>query len=593
MSIGLGCPDDARHALAHAADNDRVIFSALFYTGMKVVIVAAGCRFIALSLATVSLLVEPAHAAPPVGPAAHSPGPSSAGRVVLTLSDASETDVSAVTRPRPIDDSAGASTDTEPESALGDRQLEAARAEPASIPEPRPSQSPSANGSQAQKKKADELKKKVLGAYKDPFYLNDFSYVNDPNYRGTNLGEGLKQIPVGSQGKLDVGGQYRLRYHHEHNIRGLGLTGRDDDFLLDRTRVYFDYRMNQRVRLFSEFLDAGSSYENFAPRPIEVNQLDAQNLFADVVMVDSSAGKLTARGGRQELLFGAQRLLSPLDWANTRRTFEGGRLTWSSGENTTDALLVRPVVVAPRQFDAPNQDQVLYGLYHSNKSLGVGPVDIYYLGLEDDRTFTRVHTLGTLIKGEADDLLWDNEFGYQFGRNPDGSDIAAFSLTFGAGRKLKSSLKPTLWLYYDWASGDDSTGNGWNQLFPLSHRYFGFMDLFGRRNIHDINSLLTFNATEKLSVLAWYHYLALSNGNQGPYNVTGTAFNPGGTVGSRDLGHEIDLLGTYKINPRSDLVLGYSHFFAGKYYQTSLNAQGLPLFDGDADFLYTQWHYNF
>ena len=176
---------------------------------------------------------------------------------------------------------------------------------------------------EASQKNAQDLKKKVAGAYKDPFYMNDYSYLSNPNNKRSNLGEGLKQIPIGD-GKLDIGGQYRLRYHHEHNMRGQGLTGRDDNFLLDRTRVYFDYKMTDRIRLFAEGLDAGSSYEEFAPRQIEVNQLDAQNLFADVVLIDSGSGKLTARGGRQELLFGAQRLLSPLDWANTRRRFDGG-----------------------------------------------------------------------------------------------------------------------------------------------------------------------------------------------------------------------------------------------------------------------------
>ena len=185
-----------------------------------------------------------------------------------------------------------------------------------------------------------------------------------------------------------------------------------------------------------------------------------------------------------------------------------------------------------------------------------------------------VHTLGTAIKGEADGVLWDNEFGYQFGKNPDGSDISAYSLTFGLGAKATGTMKPTLWMYYDWASGDDSINNGWNQLFPLGHKYLGFMDFFGRRNIHDMNSILTFNPTEKFTVLAWYHYLFLANGAQGPYNITNSAFNPGGTVGSRDLGHEIDLLGTYKVNARSDLVLGYSHFFTGKYYDTSLTSTG-------------------
>ena len=52
-------------------------------------------------------------------------------------------------------------------------------------------------------------------------------------------------------------------------------------------------------------------------------------------------------------------------------------------------------------------------------------------------------------------------------------------------------------------------------------------------------------------------------------------------------------MGTYKINTRSDLVVGYSHFFAGGYYDKSLTSSGAALFNSDADFFYTQWHYNF
>jgi len=445
----------------------------------------------------------------------------------------------------------------------------------------------------AEKKKKEELKTKVATAYKDPFYQNDFSYLSNPAYMGYNLGEGIKQLKVGDNGKLDVGGQYRLRYHHEQNMRGLGLTGRDDDFLLDRTRIYADYKINKRARVFAEFLDAGSSYENFAPRQIEVQRFDAQNLFGDLVLIDSDLGKLTGRAGRQELLFGSQRLLSPLDWANNRRRFDGGRLIWNNDDRTTDFLLVRPENINFTKFDSPNQNQALWGVYNSNKTFENGPIDTYYLGFEDTSTNLHVHTLGTAIKGESDGVLWDNEFGYQFGKNPDGSDISAFSLTFGLGTKSTGTLKPTFWMYYDWASGDDSVNNGWNHLFPLGHRYNGFMDLFGRRNLHDVNSIVTFSPTDKFTVLAWYHYFFLANDKQGPYNVTLSPFNPGGTVGSRDIGHEIDLLGTYKVSARSDLVLGYSHFFSGKYYDTSLRANGSALFNGDADFMYTQWHYNF
>ncbi len=82
-----------------------------------------------------------------------------------------------------------------------------------------PAETTKAADAAANKKKAAELKKKVATAYKDPFFLNDFSYLNNPSYTGFNLGENLKQVPVGD-GKLDIGGQYRLRYHHEHNMRG-------------------------------------------------------------------------------------------------------------------------------------------------------------------------------------------------------------------------------------------------------------------------------------------------------------------------------------------------------------------------------------
>lgn len=443
------------------------------------------------------------------------------------------------------------------------------------------------------KKKGEELKKKVAGAFKDPFYQNDFSYLSDPGYHDFHFGEGLKQIEVGENGKVDFGGQYRLRYHHEHNMRGAGLTGRDDDFLLDRTRVYANYRINSRLRVFTEFLDAGSSFEDFAPRQNEVQQFDAQNLFADLVLVDSDMGTLTGRVGRQELLFGSQRLLSPLEWGNNRRRFDGARLTWSNEDRSTDFLMVRPENIDVHKFDTPNEDQALWGVYNTDKRLEYGTVDTYYLGFEDTGANLHVHTLGTAFKGDLDGLLWDDEFGYQFGEKADGSSISAYSLTFGIGAKSKGSMKPTFWMYYDWASGDDSVNNGWNQLFPLAHRYLGFMDFFGRRNLHDANSFVTFSPTDNFTVLAWYHYFFLANGSQGPYNVTNTTFNPGGTVGSRDLGHEIDLLGTYKVNVRSELVLGYSHFFTGKYYETSLNSTGAALFNGDADFLYSQWHYNF
>ncbi len=68
-----------------------------------------------------------------------------------------------------------------------------------------------------------------------------------------------------------------------------------------------------------------------------------------------------------------------------------------------------------------------------------------------------------------------------------------------------------------------------------------------------------------------------------------TPFNAANAPASRDLGHEIDLLFTYTIVKRTDMLFGYSHFFAGNYYQLT---PGAPT-QADGDFFYMQWQRNF
>src|SRR5207244_5258885 len=176
--------------------------------------------------------------------------------------------------------------------------------------------------------------------------------------------------------------------------------------------------------------------------------------------------------------------------------------------------------------------------------------------------------------------------------NTDRSNHSAGFATGGLGYKwVERDWKPTLWAYYDWASAGNvrGAGNGFNQLFPLGHKYFGFMDLYGRSNIQSPNVQLTFTPSQRLNILIWYYYLLLDTRADTPYNVNSTPFAPGSTPASRDLGHEIDLLATITLNARMDIVLGYSHFISGSYYKLT---PGLP-FRGNADFFYVQYQWNF
>jgi hypothetical protein len=180
----------------------------------------------------------------------------------------------------------------------------------------------------------------------------------------------------------------------------------------------------------------------------------------------------------------------------------------------------------------------------------------------------------------------------QFGDNTNGSDHWATFGTVGLGRKNdKHCWKPALWCYYDYASGGAArgAGTGFNHLFPLGHKYLGFMDLFGRSNIESPNVLFTMQPHKKVKFLAWYYYFFLEDVRDTPYNINMAAFNAGNAPASRDLGHEIDLICTFIVNRRSEVLVGYSHFFAGDYYRLT---PGVPSQD-DADFVYCQYHWNF
>src|SRR6185503_12756174 len=143
----------------------------------------------------------------------------------------------------------------------------------------------------AQAKQA-ALKKAVASAYAPLFFDNKFDYLCDPNYDDWHLGEDLKRLCIGNCGVLDVGGQYRARLHNERNFRGFGLTGVDDDFLLHRTRLFMNGKFGDRFRVYAEFIDAESNYENSPPRAIEVNRADMLNLFADAKLFMLEGGDL-------------------------------------------------------------------------------------------------------------------------------------------------------------------------------------------------------------------------------------------------------------------------------------------------------------
>lgn len=434
-------------------------------------------------------------------------------------------------------------------------------------------------------------------SHKGVFYANDFSYLNDPNYTGHALGDSFKLMPVagGDFGTLDLGGQLRGRYHHE---QGMGQAATPpglvrfepnyQDFYLTRLRLYANWKASDSVRVFCEGIlaDVTDDHHTYVPRPIDRNFGDFLNLFADLTLVEGA----TARVGRQELLYGAERLISPLDWANTRRTFDGARLLLREGDWSGDVFYTYVVPVIPNRLDESDYKQAFYGWYNTVVVSENLSVDAYYIGYDNRHTGAgndfSIHTTGIRLFGSlTDDWLFEMEGGPQFGRQSGlGLNQEAMFCTGGIGRKLGDMLPwtPTLWCYYDYASGNAGGGdyNQFNPLFPLGHKYFGFIDAVQRSNIESPNMLLTMAPTDKVSLLVWYwHFMA----NQAGAIVPSIGGTPPQSLASKDLGDELDLIAKYAFGPRANALIGYSHFWRG-------NKILAPV---DADFTYVQWELNF
>src|SRR5204862_7904450 len=94
-------------------------------------------------------------------------------------------------------------------------------------------------------------------------------------------------------------------------------------------------------------------------RPSDVDEIDVHRLYAEV-----DGGGFSLRGGRLEMAYGRERLVSALDWANTKRGFD--RVTARYGDRSGTSLTAfwaRPVVV--RLYHADRRDSMtsLFGVY--------------------------------------------------------------------------------------------------------------------------------------------------------------------------------------------------------------------------------------
>ena len=451
-------------------------------------------------------------------------------------------------------------------------------------------------------------------AYSTVRWDENYSYLRDP-FNRSDFFDPIKFIPLNSAGDwyLSLGGQIRDRFEvFNHTNFGGGPQDRDGYNLL-RLLAHADVHLGENFRVFIQGKSAIESGREGGPRPIDMDTIDLQQGFGELLLPIGDRASVSIRAGRQELAFGKERLIGVVDWTNVERTNDGVRATFQSPNNVLDLFWVRPVVVEKYEFN-DNQGQTSFcGIYDtltvpgSTKARGAH-LSLYGLWLNLDgiasysassvagKGDSNTYTLGTELTATAAGFDFDLEADYQFG-DFKGQQISAYSVATEEGYTFaQAAFAPRPFIGFDIASGDHDSRNKhigtFNQLFPTAHPFFGYMDFLGRQNVIDVHPGIELTLLKErryarsISVRTEYHQFWRESTSDATYNTAGGVFRPAGAGDSSSIGGELDTLLRWQVDRHLGTYFGYSRFFAGKYLEQTGPSR-------DVDWFYAAATYTF
>jgi hypothetical protein len=434
---------------------------------------------------------------------------------------------------------------------------------------------------------------------------------------------------------VDLGGQFRARYVYQtyFAVPGAGASAvdfrantplSDNDFLLLRTRFHAGYLPTDWLALYAEGQNSSSTGDRRNPNTQSDGPTDLRQAYFRLGGFEGLP--LSLQLGRQELSYGDERLVGTFDWDNIGRTFDAAKLRFEQKSFWVDAFTGCVLINNDNQFNEPNYDDWFSGVYASTRDV-IPKTELQLYFFSDNANGSSPTHVGTSTKGNSprdiytigsrfqtlpDQLNgWDlnGEFAGQFGnyQYPAGTpgvvngsrlnQLAYATHIEGGYACQESDLRPRLGLGFDYASGDDNpndrTHNTFVNLYPTNHKFYGAMDFFSWQNLIDPYVKASIIPLKNVSVALTYNAMWLASTSDFFYQVNQSTRTTGGygihPQYDSFVGHELDLVVTYKPKPFLQLQAGFGHFFIGSYVRESLQSVGGS---NDANWVYVQAQVN-
>ena len=449
----------------------------------------------------------------------------------------------------------------------------------------------------------------------------------------------------------DIGVNVRLR---EEDKIGAGTTNAGSNWDFSERPVDNNDNRYQLTRLmprvgytakwFTVMLEGRSSYslgdERYSPTAAGHNlpeldgPLDLYQAFA--VIGNHKEFPVSLKIGRQELVYGDQRLLGHARWLNVPHTFDAVKLRYQNAVLGVDVFTGGLVYIDHGNLNKFNSQDLFSGAYFNFPKLSkTNAVEAYLLARNVARGIVTdnwsayaapwrfpapqdLYTAGVRVKskpGTAGPWDYTVEAMYQFGNRTAVFPATTVAVALAAPRLTQSAYAAIAQLGYTWSqhpwqprlaligsygSGDDNpndtTSHTFQNLLPSNHGLYGAMDLSSLQNLRDLRLACSVKPRPNLSLAVEGHLQWLDDTSDFWYNVAGVPRNfTGAAAGSGKgyrinpsygaaLGAELDLLAGWTFTPSTTLELGLSHYFRGDYIKESLAAVGSK----DASYCYVQ-----
>ncbi len=417
--------------------------------------------------------------------------------------------------------------------------------------------------------------------------------------------------------QITLGGQIRTRaeYRDPTSYANTIAATRSDDLFLTRIRLNLKFSVTDDIDVFIQPQDQRQWGEEpavlYDNKSLDLHQgfFEARNLFSE---------PLSVKAGRMELSYGDQRLVSPLDWPNINRAWDGAKVRyspkdwWIEGFYTVirDPLApvaagaTPPITNATFAANGAAHDQDFMGVYFSYVGIAEHEFDLYAFFREfQDDSFAGENgvlgdivdrTVGARFKGKHIGFDYTGEVMSQTGHFSQ-DYVRAYAFAATLGYTFDMAWKPRLGVEYDYASGDRHPADGkrgtFDPLYPFGHFYQGFADIFGFRNCEDMVVTLKVVPTDTLSIQLDVHQFTLVDSADAWYNIGGGTIRPKSAANpERKVGWETDLHARLSVGKFVKFWGGWSHVFAGPYIRQTVTPAGT---DTDMNWFFLQMTIDF